>query len=208
MIPNAGSAPVTVLVTRRVRPGRAAEFERLMTGMIAAAGDFPGHVGGFVIPPQDSRSGCYLTLFAFDNAAHLRDWTDSPQRRSWLDRIGAVTYGDNGLRVLSGMEGWFNLPAADTRLPPPRHKMAFVTWLGIFPLVLVLSALIGPLLAPIHPVLSVLVVTALVTIAMTWLVMPRLVRLFAAWLYPKPISNPLAGQLPGALQDPTRTNHE
>jgi antibiotic biosynthesis monooxygenase (ABM) superfamily enzyme len=31
----------------------------------------------------------------------------------------------------------------------------------------------------------VMVVTALVTIAMTWLVMPRLVRLFAAWLYPK-----------------------
>jgi uncharacterized protein len=183
-----GPTPVTVLVTRQVRPGRAAEFERLMADMIAAANGFPGHVGGFVIPPQDSRSGCYLTLFAFDNEEHLRAWTHSPQRQGWLDRIAAVTYGDNALRVLTGMEGWFALPAADTRLPPPRHKMAVVTWLGIFPLVLVLSALITPLLAPIHPVLSVMVVTALVTAAMTWLVMPRLVRLFAGWLYPKPVT--------------------
>jgi len=165
---TAASAPVTVLVTRRVRPGRAAEFERLMADMTSAAAGFPGHIGGFLIPPQDSGTGCYQTLFAFDNDVHLHKWTHSPQRQAWLDRIATVIYGDNALRVLTGMEGWFALPASDTKLPPPRHKMAFVTWLGIFPLVLVLSAVVGPLLSPIHAVLSVMVVTGLVTIAMTW----------------------------------------
>ena len=189
----AGPAPVTVLVTRRVRPGRSAEFEQMMAAVFTAAAGFPGHVGGFLIPPEDSGTGCYQTLFAFDNEAHLRAWTHSPQRQAWLDRIAEVTYGDNATRVLTGMEGWFALPASDTKLPPPRHKMAFVTWLGIFPLVLVLSALVRPLLSPIHPVLSVLVVTALVTIAMTWWVTPRLVRLFAAWLYPRSIPAPADG---------------
>lgn len=88
----AASSPVTVRVARRLRPGRAADFE-----------------------------------------------------------------GDNATRVLTGMEGWFALPASDTKLPPPRHKMAVVTWLGIFPLVLIFSAVVGPLLSPIHPVLSVMV---------------------------------------------------
>ena len=47
-----------------------------------------------------------------------------------------------------------------------------------------LSRLVGPWLAPISPVLSVAAVTALVTIAMTWAVMPVLARLFVRWLYP------------------------
>jgi antibiotic biosynthesis monooxygenase (ABM) superfamily enzyme len=79
--------------------------------------------------------------------------------------------------------------------------MAVVTWLGIFPLVLVLSQLVGPWLVPIHPLLSVMVVTALVTLAMTWLVMPGLARLFAGWLYPK-----LAESLPdGPNRQPSIT---
>lgn len=182
---------MTVLITRRARPGRAAEFEQLMAAMITAAAGFPGHIGGFLIQPEDSGTGLYQTLFAFDNEEHLRAWMHSPQRQAWLDRIAEVTYGDNAMRVLTGMEGWFVLPGSDTKLPPPRHKMAFVTWLGIFPLVLVLSALVGPLLSPIHPMLSVMVVTALV--AMTWLVMPRLVRLLAGWLYPRSITTPADG---------------
>lgn len=61
------AAPVTVLVTRRVRHGRTAEFERLMAGMQAAAAQFAGHMGGFLIPPDVPENGCYRTLFAFDN---------------------------------------------------------------------------------------------------------------------------------------------
>ena len=156
-----------------------------MVGMTAASAKFPGHLGGHLIPPEASGSGSYQMLFAFDSELHLQAWTRSGERRVWLERIAEVTYGEDATRVLTGMEGWFTLPASDTRRPPPRHKMALVTWLGIFPLVLLLSKLIGPWLAPVSPVLSVMVVTALVTIVMTWWLMPRLVRLFAGWLYPK-----------------------
>ena len=75
--------------------------------------------------------------------------------------------------------------------------MALVTWLGIFRLVLLLWKLIGPWLAPVSPVLSVMVVTALVTIVMTWWLMPRLVRLFAGWLYPKAIASHFDGPVAG-----------
>jgi len=179
------SNPVTVLVSRRVRRGQAAEFERLMAGMQSAAARFPGHMGGFLIPPDQVEQGCYRTLFAFDTEAHLQAWTQSAERKDWLERIALVTHGDAAMRVLTGLETWFALPAARTKAPPPRWKMALVTWLGIFPLVLLLSRTIGALLAPfLWPALVVMVVTALVVTAMTWLVMPTLVRLFAGWLYP------------------------
>ena len=188
---SAAHAPVTVMITRRVHPGRVAEFEQLMTGMRRDAAQFPGHLGGFLIGPEVPGLGCYRMLFAFDTETHLQAWTQSPQRQTWLARIAELTYGDSAMRVLSGLEGWFALPAAQTKSPPPRWKMALVTWLGIFPLVLVLSNTVGRLIAPTSPVLGVMVVTALVTVAMSWLVMPFLARLFARWLYP-----PAPGQAP------------
>lgn len=179
------TAPVTVIVTRRVRHGREADFERLMSGMQAAAARFPGHMGGFLIPPDVPENGCYRTLFAFDNEQHLQAWTRSTERNDWLVRIATVTHGDSALRVLNGLETWFALPAARMKAPPPRWKMALVTWSGIFPLVLLSSHTVTPLLGPrLHPTLVVLVATGLIVTAMTWFVMPTLVRLLAGWLYP------------------------
>jgi uncharacterized protein len=177
--------PITVLVTRRVRPGRAAEFEQLMAGMLNAASGFPGHLGGYLIKPSAPGDRSYHMLFAFDSEAHLQIWIDSAERGVWLEKIAEVTLSENSTRILTGLEGWFALPSQDVKAPLARYKMALVTWLGIFPLVMLLSALIGPLLQPISPVLSVVVVTALVVVCMTWAVMPLLTRVFAWWLYPK-----------------------
>lgn len=191
------SAPVTVQVTRRVRRGHVAEFERLMSGMQAAAARFPGHMGGFLIPPDSAELGCYRMLFAFDTAAHLKAWTLSAERKDWSERIALVTHGDSARRVLTGLETWFALPDSRTNMPPPRWKMALVTWLGISPLVLLATMTIAPMLARLlHPVLTTLVVTGLITPAMTWLVMPTLARLFAGWLYPALIETASTSILP------------
>lgn len=185
MADPAAAAPVTVVVTRRVRPERAAEFERLLAGMRAAAATFPGHMGGFVIPPESPGEDCWRTLFAFDTPAHLDAWTTSAERAQWLSRMAPLTQAEGGMRVLSGLETWFALPAAQTKAPPPRWKMALVTWSGIFPLVLLTSYTVTPLFASWWPrPLAVLAATALIVAAMTWLVMPALVRLLAGWLYP------------------------
>lgn len=178
--------PVTVMISRRVRPGRGPEFERLMTDMRAMAATFPGHMGGFLIPPEQGEAGCWRVLFAFDTPAHLQGWTGSAERQRWLRRIAELTYGeDTATRVLSGLETWFALPAARTKAPPPRWKMALITWSGIFPLVWLSSHTVWPLLHPPLPVLATtLVATGAITAAMTWLVMPTFVRLFAGWLYP------------------------
>jgi uncharacterized protein len=182
---DGAAPPVTVVVTRQVRPGRSAEFQRLMNGMRAAAAAFPGHMGGFTIPPDSPGQDCWRTLFAFDTPAHLNAWTRSAERAEWVARMSPLTYGDGAVRVLSGLETWFALPAAQTKAPPPRWKMALVTWSGIFPLVLLASHTVTPLFASWWPQpLAVLGATGLIVAAMTWLVMPLLARLLAAWLYP------------------------
>ena len=200
-------APVTVLITRRVRRGQARDFERLMAGMQAAAADFPGHVGGYLIQPHDAEDGVYHTLFAFDTDEHLRAWTGSDERQSWLRRIAKVTQGDPATRVLTGLETWFALPAAQTRAPPPRWKMAIVTWMGIFPLELVVEhGRRDAWPASSTPIVVTIIVTALIVTAMTWLVMPTLARLFAGWLYP--LSRQFCPIEPTPPQENSETRHE
>jgi antibiotic biosynthesis monooxygenase (ABM) superfamily enzyme len=187
--------PVTALITRRVRRGCESRFEQLMAGLQAEAAAFEGHLGGYLIKPESG--GRYQVLFAFESDAQLAAWMGSAERRAWLERLATVSRDEGSMRVLSGLESWFALPGARTQRPPPRYKMALVTWLGIFPLVLLLSNLIGPWLAPIHPALSVLVVTALVVVAMTWFVAPALTRLLASWLYPsEPRADSTAPKIP------------
>lgn len=178
--------PLTVLIARRVRPGREAEFEAIMDRMLDAAGRFPGHLGGYVVPPASGN--LYHVLFAFDTDANRRAWMDSPERQAILEKVAEFSFGDDASHVLTGLETWFAVPAGRGRPPPPRHKMAVVTWCGIFPSVLLLSALLGPLLAPLPVALRTAVVTILVVVGMTWVVMPFLAgRVFARWLYPAPI---------------------
>lgn len=82
--------------------------------------------------------------------------------------------------------------------------MAVVTWMGIFPLVLVLSGVIAPVVAPVSPVLSVALVTALVVVLMTWVVAPWLTRALSPWLRPRaatavPVDGESAGPIPADL---------
>jgi antibiotic biosynthesis monooxygenase (ABM) superfamily enzyme len=50
--------------------------------------------------------------------------------------------------------------------------------------VYVLFLLLGPLLAPWPLLPRVMLLTALVVLAMTWLVAPQLTQLLKPWLYP------------------------
>ncbi|MBA3950579.1 MAG: antibiotic biosynthesis monooxygenase, partial [Rubrobacter sp.] len=68
---------------------------------------------------------------------------------------------------------------------PPRYKMAIVTWLAVFPTVLIIFTLFGPLLNLLPTVLRTLLFTLTMVTLMTYLIMPRMTRLFSFWLYPK-----------------------
>jgi antibiotic biosynthesis monooxygenase (ABM) superfamily enzyme len=68
--------------------------------------------------------------------------------------------------------------------PPPRYKMALVTWLGVFFTISILNRLLIPLLSGLPALLKSLIITGLTVILLTYLIMPRLTQLFRKWLYP------------------------
>jgi antibiotic biosynthesis monooxygenase (ABM) superfamily enzyme len=62
--------------------------------------------------------------------------------------------------------------------------MAIVTWLGVFPIIAVLYSLFGHWLFLLPSLLRALVFSVVMVTLMTYVIMPRVTRLFAFWLYP------------------------
>jgi uncharacterized protein len=181
-----GGGPVTTTVTRRVKPGHEALYEQFLEAIIAAASRFPGHLGAEVYRPQRASVGEYRVVYRFDTAHHLRAWLDSPEHAAWLERAEPHVLGPLRRQVLVGLEGWFTLPTQPETPPPPRYKMAILTWVTIFPLITLLVVATAPLLGRL-PLVARLAVTTGVTVSlMTWVVMPRVTRLLGRWLYPDP----------------------
>ena len=176
--------PVTTTVTRRIKPGHEAAYEAFLAGISGAALAFPGYLGVEVFRPTPEGDGEYRTVYRFDSAAHLHAWLDSAERAAWLARAEPHVAGPMRTQVLTGLEGWFTLPSQRGVPPPPRYKMAVVTWVTIFPLITLVVVASAPLLGRLPLVLRLAVTTGVTVPLMTWVVMPRVTRLLGGWLYP------------------------
>jgi uncharacterized protein len=183
-LPADATGPVTTTVTRQVKPGHEPLYEQFLEGIIAAASRFPGHLDAEVFRPQTAAAGPYRIVYRFDSLAHLHAWLDSPEHAAWLERAEPHVIGPLRRQVLTGLEGWFTLPSQPGTPPPPRYKMALVTWATIFPLITLVVVATAPLVGSLPLVLRLAVTTGVTVPLMTWVVMPRVTRLLHRWLYP------------------------
>ena len=180
----AEGVPVTAVVSRLVRPGREADYETWLHGITQVAVTFPGHRGVTILRPSDPACPEYVLVVHFDQYRSLKAWNDSTVRNEWLEKSKDLCEDDGRIHVLSGLENWFTLPGRPTVHPPPRWKMALVTWLAIYPMVTVMGFALNALLGEGFPApIRSLIMSATLVTLMTWVVMPRLTRVFYRWLY-------------------------
>jgi uncharacterized protein len=69
---------------------------------------------------------------------------------------------------------------------PPRYKLALLTWAGAYVVITVMLALLGPVIASWPLALRTFVLSVTMVVALTWVIMPRLTRLFGGWLQARP----------------------
>jgi antibiotic biosynthesis monooxygenase (ABM) superfamily enzyme len=183
--PEGGGGPITTTVTRRVKPGHESFYEQFLSGIIATASEFPGHLGVEVFRPQSAAAGEYRIVYRFDTAEHLRRWLDSEEHAAWLERAEPHVIGPMRTSFVTGLESWFTLPGSPGAAPPPPYKMALLTWITIFPLITGVIVALGPLIKDVPLVPRLGITTAITVPLMTWVVMPRVTRLLRRWLYPE-----------------------
>lgn len=176
------SPPVTVVITRRIKPGHVTAFEDAVRRWVPTATQFPGHLGVVMLtpPPGHSEYGAVLKFRSAEDWRAFRSW---PEYESFLKSLEPMMAGEAQFEEMHGLEAWFPVPGVHGR--PPRWKMATVTLLGVSMTSYPLGQLVRPLMESWPFLVSFLAMNACVVGGLTWIVMPVLTKVFHRWLNPE-----------------------
>jgi len=138
-----------------------------------------------IVPPPGVESREFGILRTFADEAQRDAFYSSPLYREWEQRAKEYTEGDPEMRELTGLEAWFRDSDGP---PPPRWKMAVLTWIAVWPASMLVPVAVLPFARPtLHPTLTAGAIAAGIVIVLTWVAMPLLVRIAHPWLRaPKP----------------------
>lgn len=178
---QATEGTATLTIGRTVHPGREREFETEFAEVLASAAAMPGWVGGSVFAVGAAPAE-YDTRMHFASQDALDEWVRSDTRRAWLERLEVLSDQATVAR-LGAQDGWLLPPHIVPVRPPPRYRVALLTWPGICPLITAILALAGSHIAHLPVFVRSLVLTACVIPLMTWLVMPLLTRVTSTRLH-------------------------
>ena len=181
--------PVTVVVSNHVKRGKEKEFKEWASGIAKASHTFAGHQGTNIVKnPENSseNSVVYTSIFRFNNHINLAKWEESDERSPWIENLQPLIAKAASYQKVKGLEFWFDIPEVTIAPKPPKYRMALVTLLAIYPLILLVPRIIDQLVPSIVPwYLTTLVSCVCTVILMTWFVMPTMTRIFSFWLFRK-----------------------
>jgi antibiotic biosynthesis monooxygenase (ABM) superfamily enzyme len=107
----------------------------------------------------------------------------SQTRRDWIERVKPLIREPESIKVLTGLESWFQLPEQPPHAPPKRYKQALLVWIGAAGPSLLLGPLVPAVLASWPEFLHVLINTEIMVALLTYWVMPFPTRRFKGWLF-------------------------
>jgi antibiotic biosynthesis monooxygenase (ABM) superfamily enzyme len=175
--------PITRIIHRRANPAQAAQYEHLVRQMLAVCSQSPGCLFSTVIPPRMDGEEFHIVQ-CFTTQAALDVWRNSKEAALWHERLRQVSDHDPEYRVFNTTDLWFSATGLEGQKQPARWRMAVVTWMGIFPLASLAVAFLFPLMTALPFIFRMMLLTALIVLAMHWIVMPRLLRWLSNWLKP------------------------
>jgi len=139
-------APVSVVISTRVKPGREAEFRQWERRIAAAQSRAPGFQGYRFEPPVPGVHDDWLAILRFDSDASLQGWIDSPVRATLLAESDDFTEGYHTRIVRTGFESWFGAASPAAAMAPAWKQNMIVLGL-LYPVVFLFGwAVQGPFL--------------------------------------------------------------
>jgi antibiotic biosynthesis monooxygenase (ABM) superfamily enzyme len=179
--------PITLVISEVVRLDRLEEYEVWVNGLFQLIEKFDGFIGIDILRPGDHKHPEYVIIIIFDSYDHLKKCQESSTYVALLEKSTDLIVGEAAIQKASGLETWFTLPDESRFMPQPAfYKMVIVGTVAVFSLVLAVDAIFGFLLRYLPPLLDLFVSITIVSVFMTYPVMPYLTRWLDFWLYPSP----------------------
>jgi antibiotic biosynthesis monooxygenase (ABM) superfamily enzyme len=185
-------APVSAVISTRIKPGQEAAYRAWELRIAAAQSKAPGFQGYRFEPPVPGVQDDWLAIVRFDTEAHLQAWLDAPERQALLKEATAFTEEFHARIARTGFDQWF--PSAPGGAPQPAvWKQNMLVLLLLYPVVFLFGILVQtPLLmgrAGLSFPIALFIGNVASVILLNYLV-PWTSTRFSWWLQP-------AGQKPG-----------
>jgi uncharacterized protein len=179
-------APVSAVISSRVKPGQEAAFRAWEQRVASAQARSPGFQGYRFEPPIPGVQDDWLAILRFDTERNLQAWLDSPERQQLLKEAVPFLEEFHARMVRTGFEQWFP-SAADGTSAPAAWKQNMIVVLLLYPVVFLFGAwvqtpvLMGKAGLPFW--LALFIGNVLSVLLLNWLV-PWVSRGFSWWLSP------------------------
>jgi antibiotic biosynthesis monooxygenase (ABM) superfamily enzyme len=179
-------APVSAVISSRVRPGQEAAFRAWEQRIATAQAKSAGFQGYRFEPPIPGVQDDWLVILRFDTERNLQAWLDSPERKKLLEETAPFLEEFHARVVRTGFEQWFP-SAADGTSAPAAWKMNMLVLLLLYPIVFLFGTrvqtplLIGKAGLPFW--LALFIGNVVSVLLLNWLV-PWTSRGFGWWLSP------------------------
>jgi uncharacterized protein len=174
---------VTEVIRREIKIGRETDYDEWHNRFLELKKKAPGYLSTTVIAPGGGNSGIRYVITRFKDKASLENWQKSENRAKMLKEVNSYStphYESNA----TGLETWFTLPKLEAIKPPPRWKMALVTFVAAYIISWVANFFLNPIINSWPLFASNLVITTILVLGLTYLAMPQLTKLLRHWLYP------------------------
>lgn len=183
---GARPAPVSAVISTRVKPGQEAAYRAWEQRIAAAQARSAGFQGYRFEPPIPGVQDDWLAILRFDSERDLQAWLDSPERRKLLEESEPFVEDFRARVVRTGFEQWFP-PTTEGAPAPPVWKQNMIVLLLLYPVVFLFGIWIqNPLLirrAGLPFWLALFIGNAASVLLLNWLV-PWTSRGFGWWLSP------------------------
>ena len=170
---------ITAIVRHRVKVNHTEDYREASKNLILKSKKFSGYLGTRVIEPNDAKSP-WIIVFSFNNHTNFSVWINSKERAEGIEQLTPFIEEAPDHEVITGINYWMENEKKN-RSWPPSQKMTVVAFFSIFPL----SYFIPPLIKPYfidQPLLGSIIAIAVVTVIMSNISLPIMVRLFKRWI--------------------------
>lgn len=175
----------SILIHHTVLPYYRDRYETWLRQIIVAAANFSGHQGVHVIRPTEGNHTFEIAV-RFSSHEEAEAWLNSDIRKELISDIASALASDEQVEIKTGIDFWFTPPTSKAK-QPTRWKQWLITTSVIWPLTMIIPVLYQPLFDAL-PALSAWgirhgIIAATIVALVVYLIMPRVVRRVAGWLF-------------------------
>jgi antibiotic biosynthesis monooxygenase (ABM) superfamily enzyme len=179
-------APVSAVISTRIKPGQEAAYRQWELSIAAAQSRAAGFQGYRLEPPIPGVQDDWLAILRFDTEANLQAWLDSPERQTLLQGASKFTEEFHTRIARTGFDQWFAI-APGQKSPSAPWKQNMLVLLLLYPVVFLFGAWVQtPWLmeqARMPFWLALFVGNVASILVLNWLV-PWVSNRFEWWLHP------------------------